>query len=264
MDDYPCDGWEQLRRIEARFISMEARIEGGLATITESLKKMSERISAVEKLQDEKKRASSLAPRYSDAVHCSPLDWYTVHLQEGSESVWKNHFEGRWGRILSQKARDMLVVSWYSDTNVHPKISHSSMAWYSMMEQGLYAFPAQVYNKERGRGKSFCLSAHDVRVRYNPASDTFTIDYDIKGRGGRGGGGGGGGGGVGLLVGNGGNTGGKCGIEEGVPWERIRSSPVDIDDPYKVYVSDDLRLAQPDDQIEIQLRMSKDLSLIHI
>ncbi|KAI4330549.1 hypothetical protein MLD38_028828 [Melastoma candidum] len=185
-----------------------------------------------------------------------------------SDRLWEKHVQQKWGGVIGEAARaewerwvveksnrrrtcglprrkalwdvssSLLGFSWIrekSRNEVEGKgwdllPQGSVMSLYLSLESGQFWFPAQVYNRENGH-LGFMLSCYDAHICYDSPTDTFRARYSSQG--------------------------GRQTVEDGIPWNRIRSPPVSTH-PYELHVSDCLNDLKPGDRIEIQWRKSKE------
>ncbi|KAF8403669.1 hypothetical protein HHK36_011773 [Tetracentron sinense] len=183
-----------------------------------------------------------------------------------SDHLWERHMKQKWGRVIGsaayrewqwhiasrkdsrvseqskQKGFIMSLSCVWPLSLIRSKIEDSSkhrsslpvnsiMSWYLYLESGKFWFPAQVYNREHGH-VGFMLSCYDAELSYDYRTDTFNARYPPHGR-------------RNTL------------IEEGVQWDRLRSSPVDTP-PHDLHASDCLNDLSPGDHIEVQWRKNKE------
>ncbi|GMN65066.1 hypothetical protein TIFTF001_034127 [Ficus carica] len=186
------------------------------------------------------------------------------------DRLWEKHMKQKWGKVIGDaakrewhwhiasradlgnlnhgKQKGLLRIfslgwpfSWirskvdgYNNTcskQRSPLPVDSIMAWYVALETGKFCFPAQVYNRENGH-VGFMLSCYDAQISYDPRTDTFQAKYPPHGRR-------------------------PVAIETGVPWERLRATPVGTP-PHDLHISDCLHELRPGDHIEIQWRRNKE------
>lgn len=181
-----------------------------------------------------------------------------------SDHFWERHMKQKWGRVLGPKAfrewqwfiasrRNSInsearkpqglikfilhiwPLSWFDKARnkeeTKSPLHDSVMSFYLALESGKFWFPAQVYNRENGH-IGFMLSCYDAELSYDHQTDTFQARYPPHGRR-------------------------AASIESGVPWERLRASPVDTS-PHDLHLSDCLNDLHPGDHIEIQWRRNKE------
>ncbi|CAJ1915207.1 unnamed protein product [Sphenostylis stenocarpa] len=198
----------------------------------------------------------------------SPLDLFTVAQvctslrdKTRSDALWEKIIKQKWGRLLGDAAhQEWLRHTTKINTQSHlllqqnqsglcgsfsgvwPFLSFhsylenfvdliglfencSKLALYVSLESGRFWFPVQVF--KTGNRNLFC---RDVIVSYDSRTDTFQARSQ---------------------------TGGWQMIEENVPWDRLRISPVETSQRV-FYMSNCMNDLKPGDQIEIQMRRHVD------